>query len=139
MAGCRGPSTAAAPPLPREESPAVENPSEEAAVAPAGRAGGPFSPGDCLPEFYLYAEFEPSYSGASAADDPHIQALLRAYREEEAEAEQLSADGGGADAAAAAGGGGGCPLPPMPVMWEVVGASLWISADFQWIWIAVFQ
>jgi len=107
MAGCRGPSTAAAPPLPREESPAVENPSEEAAAAPAGRAGGPFSPGDCLPEFYLYAEFEPSYSGASAADDPHIQALLRAYREEEAEPEQLSADGGGADAAAAAGGGGG--------------------------------
>lgn len=67
-------------------------------------------PGGCLPEFYLYAEYEPSGSSASAADDPHIQALLRAYKEEEAAAEQPAAAGGGADvaaAAAAAAGGGG--------------------------------
>ena len=32
-------------------------------------------------------------------------------------------------------------LPPLPpVMWEeVVGASLWISLDLQWIWVDFFH
>jgi len=65
---------------------------------------GPLPPAGCLPEFYLYAEYEPARSGKSAGDDPHIQALLREYQEEQVEmsAGQPAASGSGRSGAAAA-------------------------------------
>lgn len=127
MADCRAPSQAMKEAEGEPNGSPLPECSAKGGEGGGGQEAGPLPPAGCLPEFYLYAEYEPARSGKSAGDDPHIQALLREYQEEEEvekSAGQPAASGSGSGGAAAATGlvpDVGAGSGPAAGGWEVEG------------------